>query len=197
MASIEIRIAASEDDSDSTTTVDTDGRYAVTGGMNFGGAGLYFWHFRWSVAIAGGATIDDGCYIQVTALSSDADSNEGTLEVYNEHNCEAFSNPKRNDARIAALSAAWTIGSIVAEETYNSPEIKTLLQAWLDLAGHESDDYFGVQLSTILTDYLYQAIYANDDTAAKSALLHIEYTPADTAVPMPSLTAALMGVGVI
>lgn len=201
MTTITDRISASGHDCYDTGNGNHPG-FSSTGSLQFGNDSdaLYDGMIWDSVSIPDGATIDTGCYIQLTDVSF---GSSGSPEVMHVRGIETTTltawtsgdGPPDRSASYTTADVTWsTTWSHLS--TFNSPEIKTVIQEIVDdTTGTVTD------LTLILQDQDpagsgWYDVESYDSTSAEAPYINIEYTAGGGGGGVPAGTLGLMGVGI-
>ena len=175
MPTLDIRVANNSDDAEQEST----GTMSINGNkIDFG---VQLWEaFRFeNVTIPANSTITTA-YVTVEAYGSystgsldlviqmeDAD-NPGTFTAGNYNISGRFRTGSHVD---------WSVPEFTNGLTYNTPDIKSPVQAVVNRAGWASGNAMVVILSGLGSR---RAAYSHDEDSSRAALLHIEYTTATT-----------------
>ncbi|MBN2582731.1 MAG: hypothetical protein JXL80_06650, partial [Planctomycetes bacterium] len=132
-----------------------------------------FW--RWPITIPAGATITSAT-LEIKSDGTSGDSNTSTMRVQliDSDSCPSFTSNPYNSTVTAAyvdwtLPATWT-----ADEWYESSDLSSLVQSFIDRAGYTSGNYLGLRGEQ--ASGLWKRSYQYDNAAANAAVLTITYT---------------------
>ncbi|MBN2581633.1 MAG: hypothetical protein JXL80_01095, partial [Planctomycetes bacterium] len=132
-----------------------------------------FW--RWPISIPAGATITSAT-LQIRSDGSAGDANASTmrLQLVDSDSCPSFtSNPY--GASVTAAYVDWTLpGTWTANAWYESPDLSSLVQLFIDRGGYTSGNYLGLRGEQV--SGLWKRSYQYDNAAANAAVLTIGYT---------------------
>lgn len=131
-----------------TTAASNDDCYANSGGyepLTWVGVGTTptDGFLRWGVRIPKNATITSA-YLNLTGYNNQAGSTEILMKLLDEDDCAAFtSNPW---SRSVTGSVSWTRDSITEHVQYQSADISTLVDSYIDRGGYNYGQYLGLRL---------------------------------------------------
>jgi len=172
-----VQIAASLDDDQSGATGHwpTDNQssiYYKAGDITYRRGWL-----RFPINIEAGSTID-GCILRFIAYSNQSGGVSGAIQHTDEDDAADFTNNPHTRA-LAGPSISWPgIPAWTANSPYDSPEMKTVLQDFIDRGGYASGQYMGLRLnSTSGAANQYRAWYQWDGDSGKGVTLIYTYTP--------------------
>lgn len=172
-------------------TADDGEKYAtafLNGYVSLGySGGSYNPFFRWtSVEIPAGSTIT-AAKVQLRAKNSDSGKTVNMNIYFNDvDNATAPTDVATYDAKAVTAAVAWnSIGAFTAGTWYDSPELKTILQAVIDRAGWASGNAIMVLMKDNGSSN-YRRMNDYDDGASYAAKLVVTYTtPRCTIVSSP------------
>ena len=176
---VQYQIAASRDD---TFTIDSWNAYDQPTAFFPSSNGDRRAFFRWQLDIPAGATITSATMkVQSNGTAGNSSPSTVRLQVLDQEDCAAFiSNPHfwvvGLDYVDWELPGTWTAGS-----WHSSPDISSLLQAFINRPGYASGNYFGIR--GIHAAGLYKRAYQFDNAAEDGAILEVQYTTQSTPPP--------------
>lgn len=167
-ASISKRVSASHDDAEE----DPDGDMTRSSSDLDLGEDWVGVRFQ-SIGIPQGATITSA-YIQFTADADDDGSTSLTIYGEDENDADSYSSSDDDitDRDRTSASVNWSPGDWDTDDTYNTPEIKTLVQEIVNRGGWSSgnDMAFIIKPNSGERD-----AYSYDQSTSKAPLLYVEY----------------------
>lgn len=139
--------------------------------------------FRFQSTITDGSTIDDA-KITLVGYETRADDFTGNIHVTDEDNAADFTNNPYARS-VMGSPVSWTYPDITAGNSYDTPEIKTIVQAWIDRVGYSVNNYiaFRFDKGDAGKDELHK-FYQWDGDSSKAATLVVNYTVAGISVPV-------------
>ena len=184
----DLQIAASADDG----YCDDSGNYPTDTYANCATAWVKT-GLRWQINIPAGATILSAS-IEVKAEGDYLGTNDGKIELFDEDSATDFSSSFWTRAVDAgAGSVTWDYVNWTANNWYTSPEIKTLVQAFIDQAGYSPGNYLGLRITGLAEVADWRAFLTWDNAAGDAAKLHIEYALPSNATNVGPTTLAIDG----
>jgi len=165
------QIASNYDDTDASSTknaVTNDNLY-----FPYSSDSLRRPFFRWQVSIPAGATIESA-YLKVKASATRAVDTSIRLWLLDYDNCATFHNNNPfNSPLVTGTDVDWTLPHFTADQWYTSPDISTLVQAFVDRPGYTSGNYLGLRGQWLSGTYRYA--YQRDSGVDNGAILEITY----------------------
>ena len=144
---------------------------------------------RWAINIPAGATVLSA-NITVKAADNDSGTYNGKIELFDSDNATDFSSSFWNRAvYTSAGNVTWDYVDWTVNEWYTSPEIKTLVQAFIDRPGYSPGNYLGLRITGLNEVSDWRAFLTYDSGSGNAAWLHIQY-----AVPPTVITQAASSV---
>jgi hypothetical protein len=175
-STVQYQVAATADDTYCTSTNNS----------NYGATTMRFPYssdtergfLRWAINVPDGATIQSA-YLKVKATGSAGDANPTTvrLQLLDYDNCPSFATPGNPyNWAVAAGSVDWQEpGTWTAGTWYTSPDIKTIVQTFIDRAGYSPGNYLGLRGQRMAGLYKYVYQWANG-THTDGAILEVTYS---------------------
>lgn len=179
----EVRVSGSSNDAEQNITTgaavyynhtDLDlGRFSTNGQES--NVGLRFQNIQ----VPPGSTITNA-YIEFTALGDNTGNMTVSIAGENVDDAATFAATTTSISSRTKTSQVvnWTPVNWVSNGTYQTDELKTIVQAIVDRAGWMSGNDMAFIFSSIASSLNKRDAYAYDQDAAKAPKLHIEYTQA-------------------
>lgn len=139
---------------------------------------------RWAITIPDGSTIDSA-YLKLYAQGQAGSAFTTGIKLVDSDSCPSLPNLAFDYAVTGNVN--WSLGSWTADTWYTSPDIKTLVQAFIDRGGYSSGNYLGLRVdegdaSEDNQNKWFDSFDGFPDTAAK---LEVTWTPpAATSIPV-------------
>lgn len=130
--------------------------------------------YRWQVSVPAGATIESA-YLKVRAGATRAVDTSIRLWLLDYDDCATFyNNNPFGSPLVTGTDVDWTLPYFTAGAWYTSPDIKTLVQAFVDRPGYTPGNYLGMRGQWL--SGLYRYVYQRDGDANSGAILEITYS---------------------
>jgi hypothetical protein len=185
MATFQQQITASADD----TYCTSNANYVTSAVARFGaytapkGGSIPLDAFvRFLLTIPKGSTINNA-YLTLIAYDSRTDDFTAQIVFTDEDDAADFSTNPYGRADGGA-DVAWAVPDFVAGQPVQTPNIASLIQAFINRAGYNANNHIAIRIKHgDATGGEYQSFYQYDGGASYAAILTIEYTPPVVAVP--------------
>jgi len=130
--------------------------------------------FRWALNIPCGATIESA-YFRLKAYSTSTADTTMKLWLLDYDSCPSFSTNPFASPMVAGTDVTWVMPNpFTADEWYTSPDIKKIVQAYVDRPGYAPGQYLGLRGQWISGTY--KVAHQRDSGADRGAILEITYT---------------------
>jgi hypothetical protein len=165
-------VTASADDTH-TTGKGANGYTDIENRFGQGSGTVHRLFFRWSIDVPDGATIDSA-YLWIQASLEDTGAFTSYIRLMDQDSCADFTSSPHNLATTGSVS--WSMPSFVADTWYSSPDLKTLVQSFIDRAGYSSGNYLGLRLDEGDANGDDRWAYLRDQGAAYAPKLVVTYS---------------------
>ncbi|MFW6155490.1 MAG: right-handed parallel beta-helix repeat-containing protein [Planctomycetota bacterium] len=129
--------------------------------------------FRWAVDIPTGATITSAC-LEVKSQSTRSVDTSIRLWLLDYDSCPSFSTNPYDSPRVAGAGIDWVLPNpFLADTWYTSPDLRALVQAFIDRPGYAPGTYLGLRGQWLSGGYRW--IYQYDHSPADGAVLEVSY----------------------
>lgn len=130
---------------------------------------------RWGMNIPEGAIISSA-YIRVKSGDNSSGTDDGKIELFDEDDATDFSASFWTRAvDSGAGSVTWDYLSWTINEWYDSPDISSLVQAFIDRPGYSPGNYIGLRITGLSEVGDWRSFLTYDSAPADAPELHVEY----------------------
>ncbi|NLF30962.1 MAG: hypothetical protein GX591_08765, partial [Planctomycetes bacterium] len=167
---VQYPIAGSADD----THCSADDNYRGNDGMNFpyNNDAQRRPFFRWAVHVPAGATVTSA-RLHVKAQSTRNVDTSIRLWLLDYDSCPSFATNPYDAPMVDGAGVDWAMPWFLADTWYTSPDLRPLVQAFIDRPGYAPGNCLGMRGQWLSGGYRY--IYQVDHAAADGAILEISY----------------------
>lgn len=138
-------------------------------------------YVRFLLDIPAGSTISSA-YLKLKCAASDSATRQHQIHLLDQTSCGSFSQCPY-DWSTTGSPVYWDIGSTTKDSWYTSPDIKSLVQAFIDRAGYTANNYIGLRLIHIppypgIGNYdCFKKWYQYDSGSGNAPQLIVNYYP--------------------
>ena len=146
---------------------------------------------RWAVSIPAGSTIT-GATLKLKSdgtESTTADLAWARVRRVDADNCPAFASPNPFSSAVSAAYVDWAMDFDLIQGTwYSSPDLKSLVQAFIDRPGYAAGNYLGLRISQAMPSSGYwKRFYQYNNHPADGAILEVTYIENGVGMRLPEL----------
>jgi PKD repeat protein/KaiC/GvpD/RAD55 family RecA-like ATPase len=141
---------------------------------------------RWQINIPKGSTIESA-HIEVRARAISLSGPKCKIQVFDQDSTAPFDVIFWNWP-VVSSPTSWNLPPFIIGEWYSSPELKNMVQTYVDRVGYQSGNYIGFCLSYQSGVELGHEVWAWDGDSQSAAKLEITYTPSTPEHPVASFT---------
>jgi hypothetical protein len=138
---------------------------------------------RWQSFIPKNATITSA-YVQMVANNTNGNAQSTSIYLIDQDNAVSFNSVVNStwNRSVTGSAVTWAIGAITDGTTYNSADISTIVQAYIDRAGYDYGDYIGVQFTSTSTNL--KSFQSFDHAGGTPPKLIVTYTGGDVPIEL-------------
>ena len=137
------------------------------------------------LSIPQGATITNA-YVRFTADGSSSGSVSLRISGHDTNSGTAFSNATYHLTNLPKTVAVdWSLSSWSSSNTYNTPDIKSVIQQIVNRGGWASGNNIRIIIQDISGNSNYRKAYAYNESASRAAELVVTYTICSPEIPSP------------